>query len=147
MMSFSQMAAGTMVEATASAMKGAANNPNGAFAGFVGMNAASNAGGIDVNSLLKKNENKENKTTWTCSCGQKNDGLFCSACGKKRETETKEGWVCSCGTKNYGKFCTECGAKKPEKKSVVCSKCGYVGTNTLKFCPMCGNKFSSGDKE
>ncbi len=150
MMSFSQMAAGTMVEATASAMKGAANNPNGAFAGFVGMNAASNVGGIDVNSLLKKNGNKENKTTWTCSCGQKNEGLFCSACGKKRETETKEDWICSCGTKNYGKFCTECGAKKPEKEIKRCQKCGYVppeGAPSPKFCPMCGSKFSSGDKE
>ncbi len=148
MMSFSQMAAGTMVEATATAMKGAASNPGGAFAGFVGMNAASNVGGIDVNSLLKKgNEReKEKKDSWVCSCGETNQGLFCSQCGRKREDE-KKSWLCSCGAENSGRFCTECGKKRPE--GMKCPKCGYVppvGTRA-KFCPMCGTKFDAGDKE
>ncbi len=148
MMSFSQMAAGTMVEATASAMKGAANNPGGAFAGFVGLNAASNVGGIDVNSLLKKGSEseKKKKNSWVCSCGKTNEGLFCSECGKKRQEE-KKSWTCSCGAENNGLFCTECGKKKPE--ALKCPNCGYVSPqgSAPKFCPMCGTKFDAGDKE
>ena len=56
---------------------------------------------------------------WTCSCGGKNTGRFCSLCGKPKPEPVKaktEGdtWKCQCGTENTGKFCYQCGARRPE---------------------------------
>ena len=45
-------------------------------------------------------------SSWTCSCGTRNSGRFCTECGAKRE------WKCSCGQLNDGNFCTECGKKR-----------------------------------
>ncbi len=158
MMSSPTMAAGTMVEAQASAMKSAASNTAGAFTGFMGMNMAQGAGGVNINTLFdraqkeeeKKAPEKEKKNTWKCSCGAENDGLFCSECGKKKPTESKVAWICSCGTENYGKFCTECGKKKPEEVKYRCSNCGFVPSDPTKpprFCPQCGDKFGDEDIE
>lgn len=151
MMSSSQMARGTMVEATSTAMKEAAANKAGAFTGFMGMNMAGNASGININSLFEKEaKEKKSKNTWRCSCGEENEGLFCSNCGKKKPTESKISWICSCGTENYGNFCTECGKKKPDEVKYRCSNCGYVPsdpTKPPKFCPNCGDKFDSEDIE
>ncbi len=44
--------------------------------------------------------------TWTCECGNVNQGKFCSECGKPKPAGP---WTCSCGTVNTGKFCSECG--------------------------------------
>ena len=49
---------------------------------------------------------------WTCSCGAKNTGKFCSECGTPRPVS--ETWTCECGAVNKGKFCPECGKKRPE---------------------------------
>lgn len=84
------MAAATLVGAQAQAMQDAAKNANGAAMGFMGVNMAQNAGGIDVNRLYQSS--------------QKNDG-----------TTVKKDWFCGeCGSKNSGNFCTNCGTKKPE---------------------------------
>ncbi|MBQ6583128.1 MAG: DUF4428 domain-containing protein [Mogibacterium sp.] len=49
--------------------------------------------------------------SWTCECGQINEGNFCSNCGKPRPTR----WFCpDCGKENHGKFCVSCGRAKPE---------------------------------
>ncbi len=37
----------------------------------------------DVNNIVSVN-------TWTCSCGCKNTGRFCSSCGKEKEVPTYE---------------------------------------------------------
>lgn len=149
MMSSSQMARGTMVEAASTAMKEAAANKNGAFTGFMGMGMAGNMAGLNVGELFKEEkENRKPKNTWKCSCGEENDGLFCSSCGKKKPAESKASWICSCGTENYGSFCTECGKKKPEEVKYRCSNCGYVPADPAKppkFCPNCGDRFDSGD--
>lgn len=60
----------------------------------------------------------DNKT-WICSCGQKNDENFCSACGKAKPQNTineptnianNNDWTCPiCGTHNNEKFCSNCG--------------------------------------
>ena len=47
------MAAAKLVEAQAEAMKAAASNKGGAMMGFLGMNLAQKAGGIDANNLLQ----------------------------------------------------------------------------------------------
>lgn len=44
--------------------------------------------------------------SWTCECGNVNQGKFCSECGKPKPAGP---WTCSCGTVNTGKFCSECG--------------------------------------
>ena len=132
-------AAGLFVSSQAEAMKKAAENKNGAYAGFMGMNMA---GGADTSSLFKMAQKKkgkeENGDFWTCSCGAKNKGKFCTECGAQRRTLSS--WVCSCGAVNTGKFCSECGKKRPEAKK--CPSCGWSakeGENP-KFCPECGQK-------
>ena len=132
-------AAGLFVSSQAEAMKKAAENKNGAYAGFMGMNMA---GGADTSSLFKMAQEKkgkeENVDFWTCSCGAKNKGKFCTECGAQRRTLSS--WVCSCGAVNTGKFCSECGKKRPEAKK--CPSCGWSakeGENP-KFCPECGQK-------
>ena len=41
--------------------------------------------------------------SWTCSCGQVNNGRFCIECGKPKPQDD-DSWTCSCGTLNKGKF-------------------------------------------
>lgn len=103
------MAAAALAGAQADAMRAAASNSAGAMNGFMGMNMAGAAGGMNPQSLYEmgqKNVQKAPEAAWTCSCGTVNTGKFCSECGAKRpEAE----WICSCGTVNTGKFCSECG--------------------------------------
>lgn len=103
------MAAAALAGAQADAMRAAASNSAGAMNGFMGMNMAGAAGGMNPQSLYEmgqKNVQKVPEAAWTCSCGTVNTGKFCSECGAKRpEAE----WICSCGTVNTGKFCSECG--------------------------------------
>lgn len=111
------LAAATLVGAQAQAMKDAANNSNGAAMGFMGMNAAQNAGGINANTLYlnaQKQEAPSSNNSWTCpDCGTVNTGRFCSNCGKPKPVSNK--WYCpKCGTENTGNFCSNCGEKKPQ---------------------------------
>ena len=140
------MAAAHMVQAQADAMKAAASNENGAMMGFMGMNMAQTAGGLNANALYQMGAQQPQAAqpapaanSWKCACGAENTGKFCMECGSAKPAD---GWTCSaCGTVNKGKFCMECGAKKP---STRCDKCGWEpaeGQNPPKFCPECGDKF------
>jgi len=105
-------AAAYMVGSTGAAMQAAANNPNGAFTGFMGMNMAQANGGIDTQGLFAMGQQKKpEEGGWKCTCGAVNTGNFCSNCGAKNPNGP---WTCTCGTVNTGNFCTNCGAKKPE---------------------------------
>ncbi len=105
-------AAAYMVGSTGAAMQAAANNPNGAFTGFMGMNMAQANGGIDTQGLFAMGQQKKTEEGgWKCTCGAVNTGNFCSNCGAKNPNGP---WTCTCGTVNTGNFCTNCGAKKPE---------------------------------
>ena len=156
------MAAAHLTGAQADAMIAAANNDAGAMSGFMGMNMAAQAGGVNASQLYQLNEqNKQaqmaqaamqNQTTkeanaWTCTCGHENTGKFCSNCGTEKPVE--EGWSCACGAVNKGKFCSECGTKKPTGASLnACDKCGWTPedpTNPPKFCPECGDVFDEND--
>ena len=151
------MAAAHMVQAQAEAMKAAAANENGAMMGFMGMNMAQTAGGMNAAQLFQMAQNQPQQSapaapaspapgSWKCSCGAENTGKFCVECGAKKPDA---GWVCSCGSINKGKFCPECGAKKPAAAPLYrCDKCGWEPEdprNPPRFCPECGDKFTDED--
>ncbi len=143
------MAAAHMVQAQAEAMKNAASNENGAMMGFMGMNMAQTAGGLNANALYQMGQQSPNasgQAGWTCSCGTQNTGKFCTECGSPK---TADGWVCSCGAVNKGKFCPRCGAKKPADAPLYrCDKCGWEPEDPAhppKFCPECGDRFDGED--
>ncbi|MDR0949122.1 MAG: SPFH domain-containing protein, partial [Lachnospiraceae bacterium] len=119
------MAAATLVDAQAEAMKSAAQNQAvGPMFAFSNMNAAADAGGVDLNQLfaldrMEKAQKMPTKdtsvtpdtTTWICGCGKHNTGKFCMECGSPKPTKSE--WICSCQTTNTGKFCMECGKPRP----------------------------------
>ena len=145
------MAAAHMVQAQAEAMKNAASNANGAMMGFMGMNMAQQAGGLNANQLFQMGAQQAAQqpaatpaNSWQCKCGAVNTGKFCTECG------ATAGWTCSCGAVNKGKFCSECGAKKPANEPQYrCDKCGWEPEdpkNPPKFCPECGDRFGAEDQ-
>ena len=159
------MAAATLTAAQAEAMKTAAANENGAMMGFMGMGMATQAGGVNAQSLFEMGAAQQAQAqaqapaqpqaapspaaadnSWTCACGNVNTGKFCTECANPRPVD---GWTCSCGTVNKGKFCMECGAKKPEGAPLYrCDKCGWQPEdpkNPPKFCPECGDIFDDSD--
>ena len=152
------MAAAKLVDAQAEAMKTAAANPNGAMMGFMGMNMAQQAGGLNANQLFQMGQQQAAAAPvapvapaapaggWKCACGAVNTGKFCIECGSKKP---EDGWKCACGSVNKGKFCPECGAKKPAgAMQYKCDKCGWEpekGTTPPRFCPECGDKFDNDD--
>ena len=169
------MAAATLTEAQAGAMKTAAGNSAGAMTGFMGMGMAAQNGGMNAQNLYQmgaemaqhdagqnqqnvgsqphmtapgKGGEKEAAGKWICACGAVNEKewKFCQECGKERP---QEGWICSCGAENKGKFCTECGKPRPKGTPVYqCDKCGWKPEdpkNPPKFCPECGDPFDAND--
>ena len=152
------LAAANLAAAQADAMKMAAQNSSGMGAafGFMGMNMANQAGGMNARDLFAMGQQQQqggpqgpgggqqgpqggapqNGTGgaggWTCSCGTVNTGKFCNNCGKPKPEE----WTCKCGTKNSGKFCANCGSPKPEAPAEWTCSCGTK--NTGKFCANCG---------
>ena len=150
------MAAAHMTQAQAAAMKAAAANENGAMMGFMGMNMAQAAGGLNANALYQMGAQQQQPTPaqqpaaggWTCACGAVNTGKFCMECGTPKPAENC--WVCpTCGKQNKGKFCGECGTKKPAAAPLFrCDKCGWEPEdpkNPPRFCPECGDKFTDED--
>lgn len=159
------MAAATLTEAQAEAMKSAAaNTSTGPMMAFAGMNMANQAGGINASSLFQMQAEQTQATpaatpaassspaasagSWTCSCGTVNTGKFCSQCGAPKPAPTV-GWTCSCGAVNTGRFCSECGAQKPAGAPLYkCDKCGWEPEDPQhppKFCPECGDPFDDND--
>lgn len=111
---------GVMVDATADAMRLAAQNEGGNAGLFMGMGVGGMmAGATQAGSQMAFNTNptmvgtmrpNNSVNTWKCSCGHENSGNFCGNCGNKRP---EENWICDCGASNSGKFCGNCG--KPRK--------------------------------
>lgn len=128
------IAAAHLAGAQAQAMQAAAANSAGAATGFYAMNMAAQAGGMNAASLFNL-------------AAQQNASQQSAAPAQPQSADNS--WVCpSCGTKNQGKFCTECGTKKPAKLKYRCDKCGWVPadpTKPPKFCPECGDPFTTDD--
>ena len=147
------MAAAKMVDAQAEAMKAAASNSGGAMMGFMGMNMAQTAGGLNANQLFQMGQQQAAQAPaapangWQCACGHVATGKFCPECGAKKPAAA--GWTCTCGSVNKGKFCPECGARKPAGAvQYKCDKCGWEpekGATPPRFCPECGDKFDNDD--
>lgn len=136
------MAAATLVEAQAEAMKNAASNANGAMAGFMGMNMAVQSGGSQAQNLFQMAEQQ-------VAYQQMDSQQMTGGQVIQQQAQGDAQWVCKCGMKNTGKFCTECGARRPESApSYRCSNCGWTPQNPQKppkFCPECGNPFDEND--
>ena len=146
-------AAAQLVGAQASAMQTAAGNAGGAAVGFMGMNMAGAAGGVNAQNLYQMGAQQAAQPAaagWTCSCGQTgNTGKFCANCGKPQPVAAA-GWTCSCGQAgNTGKFCSNCGKPQPAAAPhYKCSKCGWVPEDPAhppKFCPQCGDPIDAND--
>lgn len=157
------MAAATLVDAQASAMKTAAGNQGGAMMGFMGMNMAQQQGGMNAQTLFQMGAQQQAQApqpaqqaapqaapqgSWTCECGTSNTGKFCANCGKPKPAQA-DGWTCSCGTVNKGKFCQNCGKPRPAGAPIYrCDKCGWQPEDPAhppKFCPECGDPFDAND--
>ena len=149
------MAAGGLVAAQGDAMRAAGSNAAGAMTGFMGVNMAQQAGGMNAQQLFAMGQQQAQAAapsadSWTCSCGTSNTGKFCQNCGAPKPAPAEvNGWTCSCGTVNQGKFCQNCGAPKPAGAKVYkCDKCGWTPadpSNPPKFCPECGDVFDDND--
>lgn len=154
------MAAANLVDAQAEAMKSAAKNEAGAMMGFMGLNMAQQAGGLNANNLFAMSQQQaqqpatpqapaDSENAWTCACGTQNKGKFCTNCGNPRPASPAQ-WTCECGTVNKGKFCYNCGKPAPSGSvKYRCDKCGWVPENPAqppKFCPECGDVFDEKDK-
>ena len=108
-----EYAAGRMVDATSTAMEKAAENANGAAAGFMGLGMMNGAVGGMTNPLeyVKKNgEGKKENGTPCPNCGEVVTGNFCSKCGTKLEVAAEKHCT-NCGEKVTGNFCSKCGTK------------------------------------
>lgn len=154
------MAAANLAMSQSDAMKIAAGNSGGAMMGFMGMNMAQQAGGMNAQNLYnmaaqqqaqqqaQAQAKQQAANEWTCSCGAKNTGNFCMSCGTKKPA-ADNGWTCGCGTVNKGKFCMNCGKPKPAGVPLYkCDKCGWEPAdpaNPPKFCPECGDPFDADD--
>ena len=151
------MAAAKLVDAQAEAMKAAASNSGGAMMGFMGLNMAQQAGGLNATQLFQMGQQQAApapqpaapaalKDGWKCACGHTATGNFCPECGSKKPAD---GWTCACGNVNKGKFCSNCGAKKPAAEPLYrCDKCGWEPEdpkNPPRFCPECGDRFTDDD--
>ena len=141
MYSNASYAAGLNAAASAQAMKDAANNPNGAMMGFMGMNAAQNAGAANTAAMFQAAAAQQAAAQQAAAA---------APAAPAPAAPAADTWTCSnCGAVNTGKFCQECGTKKPEKSPIYkCDKCGWVPadpTKPPKFCPECGDPFNEND--
>ena len=151
------MMAGMDATSMAEARVAAANNANGAMAGFMGMGMVGNMGGGFQNAqqlyqmgvqqqqqqMAQQQAAAPAQNGWKCACGATATGRFCPECGaKKPEPKPSGSWTCKCGTTATGKFCPECGSPKPADNGGWTCSCG--AQNTGKFCQNCGSRKPAG---
>lgn len=136
------MAAASLVNAQADAMRAAASNTStGPMMAFAGMNMANMAGGMNANALFSMGQQQ------AAGAPQMQQGM--NGGQAVGNPGNGAGWVCSCGQVNKGRFCSECGQKKPAGEVLYrCDKCGWEPEdpkNPPKFCPECGDPFNEND--
>ena len=137
MYSQQEFAAGRMVEATAAAMEGAANNANGAATGFMGlgmMNMASQGmmGGQNPMAYVTSNQQVQQAAPQAVVTG----GVVATPAPEANAINCP-----NCGTPSTGKFCMNCGTKIEPPAPAEPKKCAGCGAEILegaKFCVECG---------
>ena len=156
------MAGGVFLEQQGEAMRGAANNPNGAMNGFVGMGMGMNMGGATAANLFamgQQQQMQQQQMQQQPPYGQQPQQPY----GQQPQqpygqqpyqpqqpaapaAPAGESWTCACGTVAAGKFCPNCGQPKPAPAPTAdgwqCSNCGTV--NQGKFCQNCGQPKPAG---
>ena len=145
------MAAATISQATAEAMKDAAKNEAGAMNGFIGMGMAMNNGGATAAGLFQQAAQQQGAQMAQVEPGPVNNPQFQETVTPAEEKTAEEPaateanyWTCpECGAVNDNNFCVNCGTKRPLliKK---CLDCGFTPAdqnNLPNFCPQCGRKF------
>ncbi|MCD7959036.1 MAG: SPFH domain-containing protein [Ruminococcus sp.] len=104
--------------AVARGLQDAGSNTAGAGQAYMAMGMGmQNADNFMATASANNNQQMQQQasarqSSWTCSCGTKNTGNFCTNCGNKKTQNDSEKWTCSCGTVNTGNFCTNCGNRK-----------------------------------
>ena len=145
-------ATGGMVRAMKEGIVGAANNPNGAMAGIIGMNGIMNSTGGIMNNVFSGLTDQPAAPaapaadSWQCACGTTVTGNFCPQCGAKKPAPVPaDGWTCpQCGAVATGNFCPQCGTKKPAPAAEDGWVCACGSVNKGQFCPQCGAKKPAG---
>ena len=127
-------AAGSNSAGAATAFMGVGMGMNGA-GGFMG--AATETNRMAMESQAQQRAAATAANGWTCSCGNKNSGNFCSNCGSPKPAPANV-WKCSCGAENTGRFCSNCGSPAPAA-NWTCS-CGNVNPAASNFCSNCGKR-------
>ena len=132
------MAAANLAQAQADAMRTAAGNSGGAMMGFMGMNMANQAGGMNANNLYQMGAMQGGGQygqpmqgqygqpmqgqPMNGQYGQPMQGQYNQQMGQGQPMQGQQGgaeggemqWFCpNCGNKNAGNFCVNCGSKRP----------------------------------
>ena len=135
------MGAAAIVGAQAEAMTAAANNPNGAMNGFIGMGMAMNTGGMNAQNLYAMGQQQQAQQPQMQQPQMQQPQMQ----QPQQAAPAAGGWQCSCGATNTGKFCQNCGSPKPEGGGALLKHCGNCGwevpdpANPPKFCQNCGS--------
>ncbi len=142
------MAAATLTSAQADAMRTAAGNESGAMMGFMGMNMAGVAGGMNAQSLYQMGQAQQTQPQQGAYATAPNGGFGNpqqavpqqAAPQQAAPAPAGDSWTCSCGSVNTGKFCPNCGSPKPQPAAPANWFCPDCGTkNSGKFCTSCGH--------
>ncbi|MDO4285006.1 MAG: SPFH domain-containing protein [Eubacteriales bacterium] len=153
------MAAATLTQAQAEAMKSAAANPNaGPMMAFAGMNMAAGAGGLNAGELYRmaaqeqaaaqqsaahpsaQAASAQGQPAESAQQGAPMQGQPAEPVQQAAPAQSPQAvWICpKCHAENKGNFCGNCGQKRPAEG---CAHCGYAFENPAnppKFCPNCG---------
>ena len=121
------MAAGRMVDATATALENAASNENGAATGLMGlgmMNMTANSFNGGQSPVAYTNPTTTPSSTVAAA------GVVQTPVAKK--------YCTNCGKELTGKFCANCGTAAPVDEVKKCSNCGAELIQGARFCVECG---------
>ena len=124
----------------ATALRDAANNPNGSNMAelVMGFGMAGTMGEVYAGSMRNIENKPKTKTKQCIKCGTEisEKAKHCSDCGAAQYPTCPK---CNEMLSSRAKFCPNCGEKvAPAKKH--CASCGEELKATAKFCPNCGEK-------